>query len=172
MHRTWIGVMAALAMMGPAPAASDAMPRDPGATLRAVEDAVGRGDLAAAERLRWALHREALAGRRWTAWLLAGDAARAVGRGAPDPRPMRAGARRAYLEALFRARGQGSVDGVLRTAEAFARLGDHEVVEGALRIAERMSGARHAPEIGRLRLTADRLRRPARLHISHGGIDP
>jgi hypothetical protein len=128
MHRTWIGVMAALAMMGPAPAASDAMPRDPGATLRAVEDAVGRGDLAAAERLRWALHREALAGRRWTAWLLAGDAARAVGRGAPDPRP--------------------------------------------LRIAERMSGARHAPEIGRLRLTADRLRRPARLHISHGGIDP
>jgi len=39
-----------------------------------------------------------------------------------------------------RARSQDSVDGVLRTAEAFARLGDGEVVEQALRVARDLGG--------------------------------
>jgi hypothetical protein len=174
MHRTWIGVMAAVAMVWLAPAAvtSEAVFRDPAAALRAIEDAVSRDDRAAAERLRGELYTEALASRRWSAWLLAGDAALAVGRGAPDPVRLRAAARRAYRAGLFQARGQGSVDGVLQTAEAFARLGDHEVVEGALRIAEQMPGERHTSEIERVRLAADRLRRLAQRDPMHRRIDP
>jgi hypothetical protein len=48
-------------------------------------------------------------------------------------------ARQAYLTALFRARDEGSMDGVLRAAWAFADLGDREVVDGALRIADRLA---------------------------------
>jgi hypothetical protein len=44
-------------------------------------------------------------------------------------------ARRAYLTALFRARGERSLPGVLGAAEGFNRLGDRDVVEQALRIA-------------------------------------
>jgi hypothetical protein len=43
------------------------------------------------------------------------------------------------MSALCRARRDGSFDGVLRVAEAFAALGDHEVVDQCLRIAERLA---------------------------------
>ncbi|MBI4240385.1 MAG: hypothetical protein HY613_01605, partial [Candidatus Rokubacteria bacterium] len=46
---------------------------------------------------------------------------------------------RIYFSALFRARQQGSLDGVLRTAEAFAAIGDHDGVEQAARIAEALA---------------------------------
>lgn len=39
----------------------------------------------------------------------------------------------------LRARPQASVDRVLRTAEVFAALGDHEAVERCLRQAERLA---------------------------------
>jgi hypothetical protein len=62
---------------------------------------------------------------------------------------------------------------VLQAAEAFARLGDHEVVDGALRIAERMPGARAAAsEMERIRLAAEQLRRLAQRDPTHGRIDP
>jgi hypothetical protein len=44
-------------------------------------------------------------------------------------------ARRAYLTALFRARGERALVGVLGAAEGFKALGDREAVEHALRIA-------------------------------------
>jgi len=180
-RRRWIGVAvrAALLCLGlgvsgaaPAAIAADLVPRDTGAALRAIETAVGRGDLATAERLRWDLHSEALASRRWEASLASGHAALAIGRGAPDPTLMRATARRAYLAALFQARGRRSLDGVLLAAEAFARLGDRDVVEGALRIAERLPGAANTPEIKRIRLTAHRLHRLTQHDNPHGRIDP
>ena len=43
--------------------------------------------------------------------------------------------RQTYLTALFRARSEGSVEGVLRTAERFAELGDRGVVEQWIRVA-------------------------------------
>jgi len=46
-----------------------------------------------------------------------------------------AAARRAYLTALFRARGERSLVGVLTAAGGFKTLGDREVVEHALRMA-------------------------------------
>ena len=48
-------------------------------------------------------------------------------------------ARESYWTALFRARRQGSLNGVLDTAEAFGALGDRVMVEQCVRIAERLA---------------------------------
>jgi hypothetical protein len=48
-------------------------------------------------------------------------------------------ARESYWTALFRARRQGSLSGVLDTAEAFGALGDRVMVEQCIRIAERLA---------------------------------
>jgi len=48
-------------------------------------------------------------------------------------------ARESYWTALFRARRQGSLNGVLDAAEAFGTLGDRMMVEQCIRIAERLT---------------------------------
>jgi hypothetical protein len=48
-------------------------------------------------------------------------------------------ARESYWTALFRARRQGSLNGVLDAAEAFGALGDRVMVEQCVRIAERLA---------------------------------
>jgi hypothetical protein len=48
-------------------------------------------------------------------------------------------ARESYWTALFRARRQGSLTGVLDAAEAFGTLGDRVMVEQCIRIAERLA---------------------------------
>jgi hypothetical protein len=48
-------------------------------------------------------------------------------------------ARESYWTALFRARRQGSLNGVLHAAEAFSTLGDRVMVEQCIRIAERLT---------------------------------
>jgi hypothetical protein len=68
-----------------------------------------------------------------------------------------AAARRAYLMALFRARGEASVAGVLGAAEAFERLGDRAVVEQAARIAAGLATQGRAED-------ADTARRLQALH--------
>jgi hypothetical protein len=64
-------------------------------------------------------------------------------------------ARQAYLVALFRARHERSVEGVLRVADAFGALGDVEVVKRCQRVAHRLlahkandsrTGARDRPK--------------------------
>jgi len=62
------------------------------------------------------------------------------------------------LEALFRARSQGSLDGVLRAGEAFAALGDHEVASQAIRIAEGLAAEGNDPyAFSRVRSLSERL---------------
>jgi hypothetical protein len=160
------GLGIALTTTAPSPALRD------GATLRMVEDAAVRGDRAEAERVRRALHGRALASRQWQDWLAAGHAALVAGDGAPDAASRRATARRAYRNALFAARDQGSVPGVLLVAEAFARLGDHEVAESARRIAERIPDAGHAADIEPLQLADDQLTRLTRPDSPTGRIEP
>jgi hypothetical protein len=63
----------------------------------------------------------------WERVLRIGDDARARG-DAPT-------ARRAYLSALFRARGEHSLAGVLGVAERFTALGDREIVGHAVSMA-------------------------------------
>ena len=128
--------------------------------LRDMDDAIARGDLTAAETARHEAYRAAIASRRWEGFLAAGDAILRLGeatqsRGSAEPE-----ARRLYLSALFRAPGQQSLDGVLLATEAFARLGDGDVVEQGLRMARDLAGS--DPEAqARVRLVEDRSPRSA-----------
>jgi hypothetical protein len=79
----------------------------------------------------------------WQAVLQIADDARARG-DAPA-------ARRAYLTALFRARGERSLLGVLSAAEGFKALGDREVVDHALRMAAALSPNDHDRRLQALR---------------------
>jgi hypothetical protein len=58
-------------------------------------------------------------------------------------------ARDAYLAGLFRARQQQSLPGVSRVAEAFAALGDRELVNASLRIAETVASQVADPQARR-----------------------
>jgi hypothetical protein len=86
----------------------------------------------------------------WEAVLRVGDEARARG-DAPA-------ARRAYLTALFRARGERALVGVLAAAEGFKALGDRETVEHALRIAASLGAERAEGDVARrLQALRDRI---------------
>jgi hypothetical protein len=110
------------------------------APLRRMDEALAAGDIRLAERAWHDAYGQALGSRRWEGMVEAGDAALTIRAVAKDQRLAAPTARRAYLTALVRARDLGSVDGVLRTAEAFARLGDGEVVERALQVARDLGG--------------------------------
>jgi hypothetical protein len=84
-------------------------------------------------------------GSSWQAVLRIGHAAQARG----DART----ARRAYLTALFRARGERSLPGIVGAAEGFQALGDRQVVERALEMAAAL-GAEDGPPPVRIRLHA------------------
>ena len=101
------------------------------AQLLKVEEALARGELAAAERQWREAYAAALKSRHWQGMVATADAK----------------ARQAYLTALFRARSEGSVEGVLHTAERFAELGDREVVEHCIRVARRVAAQSPDPQM-------------------------
>lgn len=78
----------------------------------------------------------ALRSRRWEALILVGDAGARLERLMGSTGRYRAEARQAYLGALFRARAQGSAEGMRRAADGFEALGDEE----AAALARRMPG--------------------------------
>jgi hypothetical protein len=100
----------------------------------------------------------ALRSRRWEALVETGDAALRIAAVSADSAPLTR-ARELYLAALFRARVEGSLDGLLRVAEAFSGLGEGEVVEQCLLVAERL--ARGPEERGQVAAERERLGRPA-----------
>ena len=66
--------------------------------------------------------------------------------------------RHAYLRALFCARDQRSVEGVLRVAEAFASLGDRDVADQVLVMASALAASSPtAPASERVRILRERL---------------
>ena len=73
--------------------------------------------------------------------LAAGDGSRRIGERLPVKRPYRARAAEAWQAALFLPRAQHSVDGVLRVAEGFGRLGDVKGLTQVLRIADGLAAA-------------------------------
>ncbi|HKW95480.1 MAG TPA: hypothetical protein VJX92_26575 [Methylomirabilota bacterium] len=77
----------------------------------------------------------ALQSRHWQAMIAVGDAFMVVGRAPGNAAGAHIEARQAYLTALIRARRVHSVEGVLRTAEAFRRLGQRDAVDQCLHIA-------------------------------------
>jgi hypothetical protein len=128
--------------------------------LRDIEQATARGDVASAVTARNEAYRAAIASRRWEGFLAAGDAILRLGDMTQSRSTAEPEARRLYLSALFRARGQQSLDGVLLATEAFGRLGDRDVVEHGLRMARDLAGS--DPEAqARVRLVEDRSSRSA-----------
>lgn len=125
---------AALAPFEPAARAADEAPWLP--HLRKVEDALAEKQVSAAQQAWRDAYGEAFRSRRWEGLLEVGDAYLRIGEVAKTRKTAEATARRIYLAALFRARQQGLPEGVLRIAEAFVALGDREVVEQSLRVAE------------------------------------
>jgi len=106
--------------------------------ITAVDAALRAGDLAAASAASTEAYRAALASRRWEGLVDAADAYLRVARAAGTPRAGVPHARQLYLAALFRARDAGSIEGVVRVAQAFDSLGDREAAEQAIRTAQRM----------------------------------
>jgi hypothetical protein len=104
--------------------------------LRNVDHALGRSDLDGARQAWEHAHLAAIESLSWEGLIASGDACLRIG-GAAGSRPAaEATARRAYFAALYRACRENSFDGILRTAEAFDDIGDREVVEECLGLAE------------------------------------
>ena len=122
-----------------APARAEASNAPWAASLQKVDEALAQTKVGAAEQAWLDAFVVALKSRRWEGMVEVGDAYLRLGRLGGFPKTAEAKARQIYLAALFRARQQDSVDGVLRTAEAFARLGDHLTVARCLRIAESLA---------------------------------
>ena len=144
--RVLVGTMGAVLLLGTSLASyaprrlDDARSGAWTAPLRRMDEALAAGDIRLAERAWHDAYGQALGSRRWEGMVEAGDAALTIRAVDNAQRLAAPTARQAYLTALVRARRQGSVDGVLRTAEAFARLGDGEVVEQALQVARDLGG--------------------------------
>jgi len=104
--------------------------------ITAIGEAVQRGDLAAARAAWHDAYRSLRRTRDWQGMAALGDTALGIAGASGARQPWEGDARQAYLGALFRARAEASLDGVLRATDAFATLGDRDVAEEGLRIAE------------------------------------
>lgn len=111
--------------------------------LDVVDKELERGHVDTAVRVWQDAYGAALASRSWESMIAVGDAFVAIGQAAGTPRGARMNARDAYLSALVRARRERSVEGALRTAEAFRKLGDRAVVEQCLHIADQLATGNH-----------------------------
>src|SRR5215831_12830902 len=103
--------------------------------IRAMDEALAKGDLRTALRAREDARLAALGSAGWEGLVVLGEATLRLGlnsglRGAMEP-----AARRAYLFALYRARRQESIEGVVRVTEAFVAMGDREMAQKACGIA-------------------------------------
>jgi hypothetical protein len=112
------------------------------AALVTVDDALRRGDTTTALRAWQQAYEAARMTRGWRPLVEVADVRMRIGETtdvvAASPR-----ARQAYFAALSRARAERSVDGVVRVAEGFARLGDRDVTEHVLRIAASLATRSH-----------------------------
>ncbi len=116
------------------------------AHIREMDEALAKKNLNAALRAWDDAYLAAIGSRFWEGMIEVGDASLRIGAVAGLGKAAQATARRSYLAALFRARQLASLEGVLRTAEAFAALGDDEVVEQCLRIAENLARQARSPK--------------------------
>ena len=109
------------------------------AHLSAVDTALASADVEVAKQALHAAYQVALGSRRWQGLVAFGDAELRVAEASGTHQAGLEQARRAYLLALFRARGEGSMDGALTAAKSFAALGDREVANGCLSVASKLA---------------------------------
>jgi hypothetical protein len=127
-----------------APGRADAHP--PGLTwsehLQAVDEALARNDVNAAQQAWRRGYAAALRSGTWIGLVELGDAylrIPATGEPVASRKPM---ARQAYLRAFVRAQAQGSAEGTWLVALAFDQLGDAQVAANCMRVAERLAQRR------------------------------
>lgn len=95
--------------------------------LTSFDEALARGDTSTALRTWSEAHSAALRSRHWEGLPAVGEARLRIDQSAGHDTPALAKTREAYRAALFRARQEGSSEGVIRAAEAFEALGDIDV---------------------------------------------
>jgi hypothetical protein len=147
--------------------------------LDAMDRSLAAGDISGAEMAWRNAYGLAIRSRQWQAFLAAGDGSLRTSDHVLVKQPYRARAREAWRAALFLARAQHSVDGVLRAAEAFARLGDTEALAQALRIADSLARAdvtgeahRHVLEVRRRLTPATALSDPVLALFPDAAVGP
>ena len=154
-----IGVGLLALVTGLTVAASRALPHHDAAVpswqslIRQVDEKLAANDLGAADRAWHDAYGAALGSRGWEGMIAVGDASLRIGTASLVSGPALDMARQSYLVALFRARAAGSLDGVLRGAEAFNMLGDHVLFAQSLHIATALA-ARTKEPAARVRLEA------------------
>ena len=109
------------------------------AHLDIVEKELEQGRVDAAVRVWHDAYGAAAQSRSWQSMIAVGDAFMAIGRASGSVRGARLNAREAYLTALIRARRDRSVDGALRSVQAFRELDEPSIAEQCLRIAAQLA---------------------------------
>jgi hypothetical protein len=104
--------------------------------LQKVDRALGQSDLDGARKAWEHAHLAAVESLSWEGLIATGHACLRIGGATGSRSAAEATARRAYFAALYRACRESSFDGILHAAEAFDNLGDREVVEECLGLAE------------------------------------
>lgn len=128
--------------------------------IEQADAALARKEYTAALRSANEAYARALGATRWDGMISVGDLYRRMGAATGLRASFDAKAREAYRTALFRARQQASVDGVLRATEGYAALGDEETVALGLRVAERLA-AGDAETLAAVRVLRARLGDPS-----------
>lgn len=119
-------------------ASADPERMDWAARIAEMDQALKRGDGAAAQFAWREAYVAAHLTRDWPGMLAVGDAAMRAGT-VTGTEIAEARARRAYRTALLRARRHNSLDGVLAAGEAFGRLGDQAVVQLVAKVASELA---------------------------------
>ena len=108
--------------------------------LDTMDQALASGDAAGALKAWHEAYGAALGSRRWEGFADAGDAYLRLAQASGAPASGLPRVRELYLSALFRAKDAGSREGVLRAADAFTAIGDHDVARHAMKMARRIPG--------------------------------
>ena len=101
-----------------------------------MDRALGQRDIDEAQRAWESAHLAAVESPSWEGLIATGEASLRIGDATAGRTVAELSARRAYFAALYRACRANSFEGILRAAEAFDELGDREVVEECLGLAE------------------------------------
>jgi hypothetical protein len=126
--------------------------------LATMDEALDRQDLPEAARAWREAHLAAQGSWHWDGLVEVADGCLRLARASSGRRGFVPEARGLYLTALFRARQQRSVEGMLRAAEGFHQLEDREAAGQALRLAESLAGeSGDARDLALVRGFAERL---------------
>ena len=125
--------------------------------IRAMDQALAETNATAAVRAWRNAYAAALGMPGWRGLVEVAAASLRIGTLPGFGKASEARARETYWTALFRARQEGSLDGVLRVAEAFADLGDREIVDRCIALARSVAvQARDARGEQRVRVFTER----------------